>query len=201
MVALSPPLRKAERGDAAVLAELVNMAGEGLALAAWKLFADPGEDPWDAGRRRAADRAETGQIVVIDEGAGAVAGLTGYRIDAPTPITDEMPGLFVPLQELENLVPETWYVNVLAALPGHRGKGHGTRLIALADQIAAEEGLDRLSLIVADINTSARRLYERCGYREHARRGMVGNDDWTPPGRDWVLLVKDGVGVEEGALP
>jgi hypothetical protein len=37
-----------------------------------------------------------------------------------------MPAMFVPLQELENLAPGTWYVNVLAAYPEHRSQGHGT---------------------------------------------------------------------------
>ena len=36
-----------------------------------------------------------------------------------------MPPMFVPLQELEDRVPGTWYVNVLATLEEHRGKGYG----------------------------------------------------------------------------
>ena len=41
--------------------------------------------------------------------------------------------MFVPLQELENLAPGTWYVNVLAAYPEHRGQGYGTALLAVAE--------------------------------------------------------------------
>ena len=36
---------------------------------------------------------------------------------------------------------------------------------------------------------AARRLYERCGYRERARRAMV-KEKWQHPGMEWVLLVK-----------
>jgi ribosomal protein S18 acetylase RimI-like enzyme len=78
---------------------------------------------------------------------------------------------------------------MLAAYPEHRGKGCGAALLGIADAIAAEEGRRGMSIIVADTNTGARRLYERCGYREVARRPMV-KEDWQHPGRDWVLLVK-----------
>ena len=90
--------------------------------------------------------------------------------------------MFVPLQELENLAPGTWYVNVLAAYPEHRGQRlrHG----------AAGRGRDRwrptrpcagLSIIVSDTNAGARRLYERCGYREIARRAKV-KEGWQNAG-------------------
>jgi ribosomal protein S18 acetylase RimI-like enzyme len=97
--------------------------------------------------------------------------------------------MFVPLQELENLAPGTWYVNVLAAHPEHRGKGYGAALLTVADRLAADTGRRGLSIIVADTNTGARRLYERCGYSETARRRMV-KEDWQHPGTDWLLLTK-----------
>ena len=97
--------------------------------------------------------------------------------------------MFVPLQELENLAPGTWYVNVLAAYPEHRGRGYGGALLAVADRLAADTGNRGLSIIVADTNTGARKLYERSGYREVARRSMV-KEDWQHPGTDWVLLTK-----------
>jgi ribosomal protein S18 acetylase RimI-like enzyme len=100
-----------------------------------------------------------------------------------------MAAMFVPLQELENLAPGTWYVNVLAAYPEQRGKGHGTRLLAVADSLAAEANAAGLSIIVSDANTGARQLYERCGYRETARRRKI-LDGWAGPGKDWVRLVK-----------
>jgi ribosomal protein S18 acetylase RimI-like enzyme len=81
--------------------------------------------------------------------------------------------MFVPLQELENLVPGTWYVNVLAVQPDLRGRGLGTRLLAPADERGRSLGKSGMSVIVSDANTGARQLYERCGYREIAARPMV----------------------------
>jgi ribosomal protein S18 acetylase RimI-like enzyme len=194
MIRLEPPFRPAKRDDAAALADLVHFASEGLALHVWTRIAGPGGDPWQIGRERA--RRETGSFsyrnsVVIEDPAGQVAAaLIGYALpDAPEPIAQDMPPMFVPLQELENLAPGTWYVNVLAAYPEHRGKGHGRALLGVADRIAASEKRPGLSIIVSDANTDAMRLYDRCGYREQARRAKV-KDDWVGPGTDWVLMVK-----------
>jgi ribosomal protein S18 acetylase RimI-like enzyme len=84
-----------------------------------------------------------------------------------------MPAMFVPLQQLENLVPGTWYVNVLAVRPQFRGQGLGTQLLDLADKTAQSLGKSGLSVIVSDANARARLLYERCGYSQSATRPMV----------------------------
>jgi ribosomal protein S18 acetylase RimI-like enzyme len=193
MVQLTPPFRPATPDDAQALAELVDFASEGLAPYLWAKVAGPGGDLWAVGRERAC--REKGAFsyrnaVVLEREGRVAAALIGYPLpDAPELIPDTMPAMFVPLQELENLAPATWYVNVLAAYPGERGRGHGTALLALAERIAAEAGIPALSIIVSDSNTGASRLYERTGYREVARRRKV-KEDWQNPGTEWVLLVK-----------
>jgi ribosomal protein S18 acetylase RimI-like enzyme len=194
MIGLDPPYRRARPEDAAVLAELVNIAGEGLPLYLWGRMAEAGETPWDVGRRRAG--RETGSFsyrnaIVVEAEGKVVACLIGYPLpDRPEPIDyDALPALFVPLQELENLAPGTWYVNVLATDPAHRGRGHGTGLLSLAERIAAAAGKSGLSIIVSDANSGARRLYRRWGCRQVAQRPAV-KEDWDNPGLNWVLLVK-----------
>ena len=189
----SPPLRPGRIEDATILAELVNHAGEGLPLYLWSRMATPGETGWDVGRRRAA--REEGSFsyrnATMIEHDGACAGcLIGYEIpDVPEPITADMPAMFVPLQELENLAPATWYVNVLAVLPQFRGLGLGTQLLGFADEIGRTLGKRGMSIIVSDSNAGARRLYQRCGYREIAMRPMV-KEGWRSEGGNWVLLTK-----------
>ena len=170
------------------MAELVNCAGEGLPLYLWGNMAEPGESAWEVGRRRA--QREAGSFsyrnaVVVEADGRVVAALVGYPLpDAPEPIDyDRMPALFVPLQELENLAPRTWYVNVLATYAAYRGRGYGTRLLGIADQLAAATGRTGLSIIVSDANAGARRLYERCGYAEVAVRPMV-KERWDESGRE-----------------
>jgi GNAT superfamily N-acetyltransferase len=140
----NPGLRPAQREDASVLAELVNYAGEGLPLYLWTKLAEPGETAWDVGRRRAA--REEGSFsyrnATIIEHDGRVAGsLIGYAIaDDPEPIPSDIPAMFWCLQELENLAPGTWYVNVLAVLPECRVLGLGSDLLRLADDTGRRLG-------------------------------------------------------------
>jgi ribosomal protein S18 acetylase RimI-like enzyme len=96
----------------------------------------------------------------------------------------------VPLQQLEDLAPGTWYVNVLATYPEHRGKGYGTELLKIAERLAFDSERRGMSIVVSDANVGARRLYERCGYAQQATRPMRKNG-WKNTGRNWVLLVKD----------
>jgi ribosomal protein S18 acetylase RimI-like enzyme len=193
MTKVDAPFRRARSADAVALAELVEFASEGLAVCLWTKLAGPGGDPWDIGRKRVS--SETGGLsyrnALIAELAGKpVCGLIGYPLgDKSEPIPDTLPAVLVPLHELMNLAPDTWYVHALAAYPEHRGGGRGTALLAEADKLAACTHKPGLSLIVTDTNTSARRLYERSGYREAARRRMV-KEQWQHPGSNWVLLTK-----------
>jgi ribosomal protein S18 acetylase RimI-like enzyme len=95
----------------------------------------------------------------------------------------------VPLQELENRAPGTWNVSVLGVLPQFRNLGLGTELLRMADERARKLGKRGMSIIVSDANIGARRLYERLGYREVARRTMV-KEQWVSDGHEWVLLIK-----------
>ena len=190
MIALEPPFRLATPEDAGVLAGLVDIAGDGLPSHLWRRMAEPGEDPWEIGRRRQAAKARAGGAVVVDEGEGPVALLMGHALPPePEPIDPDTPAPVRPLEELERLAPATWYINVLAVLPEHRGRGLGGRLLALAERIAADEALTGLSLIVPDHNLLARRLYERHGYEELARRDIV-RDGWETRGEEWILMVR-----------
>ena len=195
MIELSSPFRWATPDDAGDMATLVNFAGEGLPLYLWSNMADAGTSPWAVGRERA--RRESGSFsyrntVVLEDNRRTCACLIGYPLpDVPEPVDyDELPPIFAPLQQLEDLAPGTWYVNVLAAYPEHRGKGYGSRLLDIAEELATASECSGMSIIVSDANVSARRLYERQGYAERASRPIV-KDDWQHAGENWVLLIKN----------
>jgi len=107
--------RPALKADARLLAALVNFAGEGLPLYLWEKLAQPGETAWQVGIRRA-EREEgsfsyRNAVIIVRQGQPAGC-LIGYEIsDTPDPIGSDIAQMFVPLQELENLAPGTWYVN------------------------------------------------------------------------------------------
>lgn len=185
--------RPAAKADAPLLAELVNYAGHGMPLYLWGKLAKSGEDPWEIGRARAARKegAFSWRNATVIEHDGACAGcLIGYAIpENPGPVPADMPAMFVPMQELENLAPATWYINVLAVLPRFRKLGLGGKLIALAEETALAQGLRGCSLIVAGDNLGAWRLYERNGFQARATRKVV-KEDWQTDTENWVLLVK-----------
>ena len=195
MIELAAPFRRATSEDAEQMAELVNIAGDGLPLYLWAKYAKPGQAAWDVGLERAR-RGSGGfaykNTVVREEDGKVAACLIGYplRGDMLEPPDPDTPAMLVPLLELENLVPETWYVNVLAAYPDYRGKGFGSELMTIAERIAIEASCIGMSLIVSDSNTGARRLYERLGYRERDTRPIT-KEGWDYPGRIWILLAKD----------
>jgi ribosomal protein S18 acetylase RimI-like enzyme len=191
----SPLIRPAAVNDAKALAELVNFAGDGLPFYLWAKMAKGGEDPWSVGRARAC-RKDGGfsyrNAVVAESGGSVAACLIGYPLTEDPHAVDDanMPAMFVPLQQLESLAPATWYVNVLASYPQSRGRGFGTALLEHAESLAAATSARKgMSVIVADINLAARRLYERMGYREAAGRPMV-KEAWNSTGSAWILLVK-----------
>ena len=57
------------------------------------------------------------------------------------------------------------YIEALAVLIEHRGKGVGSRLLADAEECAIAAGRSRLALHVLVTNKRARKLYERVGFR------------------------------------
>jgi ribosomal protein S18 acetylase RimI-like enzyme len=192
--AIKSPYRRAAPEDAATLAKFVEFASEGLALYLWTKIAGPGRDPWNIGRERVLSGTAglSFQNAILAEPSGQpAAGVISYPLpDTPKLISDELPAVLVPLNELTNRACGTWYVHALAASPEYRGRGLGSALLTLAEHLAASARKRGLSLIVSDTNSGARKLYERCGYREVTRCKMV-KEQWKHPGTEWILLRKN----------
>lgn len=186
-------LRPGKIEDALLLAKLVNYAGEGLPLYLWEQMAEEGQTAWDIGQERAARNSGgfSYQNTTMIEYEGQPAGcLIGYEIaKTAEPIAEDLPPMFIPLLELENLALDTWYVNVLAVLPEFRNLGLGSTLLKKADEIGASLGKSGMSVIVADKNTNARKLYERFLFEERAQRPMV-KEGWLSNNENWVLMTK-----------
>ena len=194
MLTLDPPFRRATPADASALAELADMAGEGMPFHLWTRMAGPVETPWDIGRARA--RGTHGSFshrnaVVAEADGHVIASLVGYRLpdNPPAVDLDNTPAMLVPMQDLEYQAPGTFYVNFLATRSDHRRQGYGARLLTIADWMASVADASGLSIIVTDANKNARRLYERSGYGLAAARPMV-KEDWENPGENWLLLTK-----------
>jgi GNAT superfamily N-acetyltransferase len=183
-------IRAATRDDASFLLPLIDTAGEGLPMHVWGKMAAPGQDAWQFGLAQVQSEAArvSYRHAWIAERAGVPAAcLFAYRQpDTPAPPDADTPPIFAPIEALERIAAGTGYVHVLATLPQFRGHGIGTRLLQFAERYQGPRGM---SLIVADSNTAARRLYAAQGYAEADRRAIVTNG-WTGGGTDWVLMIR-----------
>ena len=188
-------MRKAKVEDARKLAELMNVAGEGIPAYLWERMAGPEEDVMTLGARRVA-RMEGGfsyTNAYIAARDGVIAGmLVGYRLPDPyeTGPMDDIPPVVRPLVELEAVAPGSWYINAVATDALYRGQGVGRTLMDFAEQLAVASRAEALSLIVAEENTGARRLYKRLGYRDIDRRPNVPFPRCPHTG-SWVLMTKE----------
>lgn len=186
-------IRRAVPAQARALAELMNLAGEGLPAHLWAIDAAPGEDIIDVGARRVA-RAEGAFSYVNMHVAMATSKIAGmllsYRLPDPYGTSPgDAPGIVRPLLELESLAPGSWYINAVATSPAFHGQGVGSRLLGCAEELARAAQASTLSLVVGEANERARRLYEKLGYASIARRPVVPFPGGPHEG-DWVLMTK-----------
>jgi ribosomal protein S18 acetylase RimI-like enzyme len=191
---MTPSFRPARLSDAAALAVLVDIAGEGGPNYMWRELAAPGQSALEVGRDRAC-REDGGfsyrNATLAEFGDEIAACLIGYPLDDPYDLTglDEMPDFVRPLVRLEAEAPGSWYVNVLATYPEFRGHGLGTKLLEIAEAKGSEAQAPAMSVVVGSWNEGAARLYARAGYREAARERAV-LPPTLPHEGDWVLMLR-----------
>ena len=112
------------------------------------------------------DHPDHGRLFVLRD-AGRVVGMANALIGIST--VEGGPVLI-----LEDVI--------LAA--GHRGTGHGRRLVEHVLRWAAREGMSRVTLLADRDNSSALVFYQRLGFEESAmvvRRRRITGADAAPP--------------------
>ena len=177
--------------DCLAITELAQIAGENMPGHFWQETRQPGQTIEEAGAERA--RIETARfsykntlLALVD---GKVAGmLLAYRLPSAADNDEEpadFPEFVRPIIELEQCVPESFYINMLAAYPRFRGRG--SALMAQADPLALAAGCELISIGVFAPNSGALRLYRRLGYELIESRPMAASA--YHEGCD-VLLVK-----------
>ncbi len=68
--------------------------------------------------------------------------------------------------------PEEWHIDGIAVAEWARSEGVGAGLIDRMEQLAAENGVGKISLEVANTNQRAVAFYERSGFVEVSRRSL-----------------------------
>lgn len=65
------------------------------------------------------------------------------------------------------------FVDELYIAPEARGRGLGRQALAIAEEACVHAGITALHLEVEHVNTKAKALYARSGYKEHTRHLMT----------------------------
>lgn len=169
-------IRPATEADCRRIAELFQISSEGVVDYIWEQLKPeyPGLSPLEIGERRYRREGTpfSYQNCLIAEHDGEAIGmLHAFVMEASDGPPGPIDPVLRPYVELE--VPGSLYIAGLAVLPGHRGRGIGTRLLAAARERARALGAPELSLLVFAANPGARRLYDREGFKEIDRRPIV----------------------------
>ena len=174
-------IRKANRSDVNDIAKLALIAGEGIPAWFWKQSAAEAQNVEDAGAAKLLSETDNFSyrnvhVAVID---GKVAGMIlAYRLpdvdDAED--LDELPEFIRPLVELEQCVPGSLYINMIATFPQYRNMSIGTKLMGIVDRLANDAACSISSLEVFEQNTGALRLYQRLGYEVADKRRVVPHE-------------------------
>jgi len=161
----------AEIKDCAALAELINLASDGVVE---YLFRDlvPGMTPVQliAHNLENINTPHCYKSAIVARDGDEVVGMAlSYSSDFHY-ISDEMRNFF-PADRLEHLsdfysarVENSWYLDTLGVFGSHRRQGIGEKLISLTKEKAAENGYNALSLIVFADNELALPVYKRTGF-------------------------------------
>jgi ribosomal protein S18 acetylase RimI-like enzyme len=182
--------RPARKEDCATIASLYSISSDGVADYVWTKLAAPGEDIFAVGRRRY-EREDTDfsyqNCTLVEAGEKIIGMFVAFPMHVEPAAVEEPDPVLAPYMRLEE--DDSYYICGMALFPEHRGRGIGTRLLAFGEQAARERGFRKLSLIVFEQNTGAKRLYERTGYRE-VRREPVCPHPLIHYTGDAILMVK-----------
>ncbi len=187
-------IRRAGPDDCLAIAELAQLASEGIMGYFWKASRRPGETLAQAGARHAASKLDSftyRNAWIACKDARVAAMLLGFRLPAAADNperADDFPPYIQPMVELEQIVAESFFVDMLATYPQFRGLGVGSGLMARVDDFARAAGASLISLLVFGHNSGALRFYRRLGFEPVESRPIAASP--TTPAGEILLLTR-----------
>lgn len=182
--------RAARREDSALVTTLYSIASSGVADYTWSRFAEPGEQLLAAGQRgyERGDADFSYKNCTVLEELGNVAGmLCAYSVRSDQRCEESDP-ILAPYSQLQE--EGCYFIFDMAVFPQYRNRGFGKQILAMAENHARVQGLDKIGLIVFEQNEGAKRLYERIGFVERRRVTIVPHPLIQYTG-DAILMVKN----------
>ncbi|SMF21259.1 Acetyltransferases [Alteromonadaceae bacterium Bs31] len=177
------------------LAELINLAGEGIPFFLWQSMRENGQSELDVGERRAARNEGSfsfrhARVCLQPEREELVAAMSlAYRLPDQIDLAklSDYPLVVRPLVELESRVAGSWYINALATFEPYRGRGMAKALLADAIAQARANHCEYCSLIVSSKNKAALALYRAMGFDPIDALVAEALPEAEPLG-DWLLM-------------
>ena len=175
----SVKFRDGLESDATSLALLLDAAGRRIPAYFWSLYAAEGQSFFEFGRENIRTNVEgksyykNWQIAKLDN--ELLGAFFGFQVPDPYPEInyDEEPKWWIPFLELEKLAAGSWLLQAISILPEYRGQGHANTHLAKAEEVAKDNGVNKITLQVEAINQIALKIYTNSGYAELARRELV----------------------------
>ena len=175
----SVKFRDGLESDATSLALLLDAAGRRIPAYFWSLYAAEGQSFFEFGRENIRTNVEgksyykNWQIAKLDN--ELLGAFFGFQVPDPYPEInyDEEPKWWIPFLELEKLAAGSWLLQAISILPEYRGQGHANTHLAKAEEVAKDNGVNKITLQVEAINQIALKIYTNSGYAESARRELV----------------------------
>jgi len=188
-------IRKATEKDCKCIAELSLIAGDGIPAYFWEKGRVNGQQVLDVGIQNL--KSQTANFsyrnVHVAEVDGRVAGMIlAYRLpdEEDAVKIEEYPEFIRPMIELEQCVPGSFYINMIATYPKYRNMSIGTRLMGIIDELADQAGCEIISVQVFEQNVRAVRLYRRMGYNPVATKSVIEHP-CHPYTSNLVLLTRE----------
>ena len=178
-------LRPALKSDAADLALLDNIAGNGISLWYWNRVTGSSQlgNAFVLGRTRLADENAIygwkNSDVIVDEDdcvLGAISHYINPEQDEDIDAVKHAAPVFAPVFELFSEVVGHWLIDSLAVFPEARGQGHGNTMLVSSLGKARDASVSNASLVVEDSNDAAIALYKKFGFKHVAQREFLEFD-------------------------
>jgi len=188
-------IKKATEQDCRHIAELALLAGEGIPAYFWEQDREDGQDIIDVGANNAASDTENFSyrntwLALVEENTAAMVLAYQLPSDDEKEDLEGYPEFIRPLIELEQCVPGSYYINMLATYSQYRNHSIGSKLLELTNANAKVAGCELLSIQVFEQNQGALRLYQRLGYKTIERRKVIPHKSHPYTG-DILLLTKN----------
>ena len=175
----SVKFRDGIESDATSLALFFDAAGRRIPAFFWSLYANEGQSFFEFGRENIRTNDEeksyykNWQIAELDN--KLLGAFFGFRVPDPYPEInyDEEQEWEIPFLELEKSAAGSCLLQAISVLPEYRGQGHAHALLSKAEEVAKDNGVNKITLQVEAINQIALKIYTNSGYAESARRELV----------------------------